>query len=39
MLLNTIKKVFAQQKINTNNTSAIGKIVKNAYKCVDRVAW
>ena len=40
MLLNTMEKNgFAQQNINTNNTSAVGQIVKNAYEHVARVAW
>ena len=39
MLLNTIKKGFVQKNINTNKTSAVVQIVKNAYKRVARVAW
>ena len=39
MLLNTTKKGFAQKNINTNNKSAIGKIVKSAYKSVAQLAW
>ena len=39
-LLNTMKKnEFAQQNINTNNTYAVGQIVKNTYEPVARVAW
>ena len=34
MLLNTMKK-----SINTNNTSVVGQIVKNAYKRAICVAW
>ena len=34
-----LKKGFAQKNINTNNTSAFGPIVKNAYECVNHVAW
>ena len=33
-----LKKGFAQKNINTNNTSAVGQIVKNAYERVSRVA-
>ena len=33
------KNGFVQQNINTNNTSVIGKIVKNGYERVVRVAW
>ena len=33
------KKGFAQQNINTNNTSAVGLIVKNGYERVAHVAW
>ena len=39
MLLNTIKKGFVQQTINTKNTSVVGQIVKSAYERVDHVAW
>ena len=39
MLLNTIKKGFAQQNIKTNNKSAVGQIVKNAYERVAHLAW
>ena len=39
ILLNTIKKGFAKQNINSNNTSTVDQIVKNTYKRVARVAW
>ena len=39
MLLNTIKKGFSQQNINTNNKSIVGQIVKSAYKRVVCLAW
>ena len=39
MLLDTIKEGFSKNNINSNNTSAVGQIVKNAYECVARVAW
>ena len=39
ILLNTIKKGFAKQNINSNNTSTIDQIVKNTYEYVARVAW
>ena len=38
MLLNTIKKGFSQQNINTNNTPVVGQIVKNVYKRVALVS-
>ena len=36
---NNEKNEFAQQNINTNNTSDVGQIVKNTYEHVARVAW
>ena len=39
LLLNTIKKRFAQQNINTRNTSDVGQIVKNSYEHVACVYW
>ena len=32
MLLNTIKKIFSQKNINTNNTSDVGQMIKIAFK-------
>ena len=32
MLLNTIKKIFSQKNINTNNTSDVGQMIKIALK-------
>ena len=34
LLLNAMKNRFAQQNINTSNTSDVGQIVKNSYERV-----
>ena len=39
MLPNTIKNCFAQQNMDTNNTLAVGQIVKNVYEHVACVSW
>ena len=39
ILLNTTKKGFTKQNINTNNKYFVDQLVKNAYESVDRVAW